>query len=193
MGPGTDIENIVKGCVKGDKKCQEALHKAFYGKMMVICLRYTSDRDEAKDIVQEGFIKVFNSLPKFDFTGSFDTWMRRIFVNTAIDYYRKNKTLLNIIDSNVEVDNLEEFGEEPGSNFIELKNLQKSDILEAVQKLTPVYRTVFNMYAMDGFNHQQIATELNISLGTSKSNYAKAKNNLQKLLMKKLITCNETY
>ncbi len=153
---------------------------------MVVCLRYTDNTDEAKDILQEGFIKVFNSLPKFDFEGSFEGWIRRIMVNTAIDNFRKNKTAVKMFDNNVALENLDTVQDDSDENIISNK-IKASDILEAVQKLSPAYKTVFNLYAIDGFSHQQIADELNISIGTSKSNYSKAKQNLKKILQPKLI------
>jgi RNA polymerase sigma-70 factor, ECF subfamily len=192
MAQNLEIKEIITGCIKGDKKYQEILYKTFYGKMMAICLRYTTDKDEAKDILQEGFLKAFLNLSKFDYSGSFEGWLRRIFVNTSIDYYRKIKTLHKVIDYNAEVEGLNEVTDS-AETLDAYKSIDTKDILDAVQKLTPVYRAVFNMYAIDGFNHQQIAEELNISVGTSKSNYFKAKQNLQKLLMKKLKYQDEIY
>ncbi len=192
MGVEIDIKELINGCINGNRRSQEILHRNYYGKMMGVCLRYMQDKDEAKDVVQEGFIKVYNNLAKYDHSGSFDLWLKRIFVNTAIDFYRKNKTLQNIFNYNVEVEDVQEPIDE-NSSIGTLKMLSTPDILEAVQELTPVYRAVFNMYAIDGYNHHQISEALNINIGTSKSNYSKAKGNLQKILINKLETSNEIY
>ncbi|HET6243135.1 MAG: sigma-70 family RNA polymerase sigma factor [Bacteroidetes bacterium] len=186
MSQDKNIIEIVSGCKNGDKKCQEMLYKMYYGKMMVICLRYTNDSDEAKDILQEGFIKVFNSLSKFDFIGSFEGWLRRIMVNTAIDNFRKNKSAIKLFDTNIQLENIDFVEEDPEENLIS-KKIKTADLLEAIQRLSPAYKTVFNLYAVDGYSHQQIANELNISIGTSKSNYSKAKQNLKKILQLKLV------
>ena len=178
-------EELIEGCINGDRKCQQGIYQMLYGKMMSLCLRYTNDSDEAKDVLQDGFIKVFNNLRKFDFNGSFEGWVRRIIVNTAIDYYRKNKNLYALLDSNSSVEDISPMEEGDAEDSI-YSNIKTSDIITAVQQLSPAYRTVFNLYVMEGYSHQQIADELNISIGTSKSNFSKAKQNLQKILKNKI-------
>lgn len=160
----------------------------FYGKMMSICLRYTNDKDDAKDVLQEGFIKAFGQLEKYNFNGSFEGWIRRIMVNNAIDFYRKNKHVYELLDSDAEIENINvtDDSEELEENVF--RNIKANDIMEAIQTLSPAYRTVFNLYVMEGYTHQQIAEELNINLGTSKSNLAKARFNLQKILKQKFIS-----
>ncbi|MDQ3192651.1 MAG: sigma-70 family RNA polymerase sigma factor [Bacteroidota bacterium] len=192
MSQDKNIVDIVSGCKKGDKKCQEKLYKIFYGKMMVVCSRYTDNTDEAKDILQEGFIKVFNSLHKFDFEGSFEGWVRRIMVNTAIDNFRKNKKVVTLFDNNIPIENLD-YPEDNSSETLISNKIKAADVLEAISKLSPAYKTVFNLYAIDGFSHQQISDELNISVGTSKSNYSKAKQNLKKILQLKLVKDESQY
>jgi RNA polymerase sigma-70 factor, ECF subfamily len=186
-----NIPEIILGCKNGDRKSQEGLYKMYYGKMMGVCLRYTNDPDEAKDVLQDGFIKVFSNITKFDNNGSFEGWVRRIIVNTAIDNFRKSKNPSSLMDHYAQIENLDrpDDGEEEKDSIY--FNIKPEDILAAVQKLSPAYRTVFNLYAIDGFSHQQIAEELKISIGTSKSNYAKAKQNLKKLLQSKLVTEHE--
>lgn len=191
MSKDKNIVEMVSGCVKGDRKSQESLYKMYYGKMMGICMRYADNSDEAKDILQEGFIKVFNSLSKFDFEGSFEGWIKKIMVNTAIDSFRKNKKTIKIFDKNVELENLDQTKEDDYDNSVS-NNIKTAELLEAIQKLTPAYKTVFNLYVIDGYSHQQIANELNISVGTSKSNYSKAKQNLQKFLQNKKLITNES-
>jgi RNA polymerase sigma factor (sigma-70 family) len=177
----TDHE-LVAGCVKQDRPSQEVLYKRFYGKMMGVCMRYAKSRDEARDMAQEGFIKVFGSIRNFAGKGSLEGWVRRIIVNTAIDHLRKNKHEYMIV-STVHAregdipDQLDEADEE---NL--LNTLSEEQILECVQKLSPAYRTVFNLYVMENFSHKEIAEQLNISEGTSKSNLSKARYQLQKQL-----------
>lgn len=184
----TNIDTLIAGCKKGDRKCQQEVYRMFYGKMMSICLRYTNDKDDAKDVLQEGFIKAFSQLDKYNFNGSFEGWIRRIMVNNAIDFYRKNKHVYDLLDSDAEVENINVTDENEEQEENVFKNIKSNDIMEAIQTLTPAYRTVFNLYVMEGYSHQQIADELNINLGTSKSNLAKARFNLQKILKQKFIS-----
>jgi RNA polymerase sigma-70 factor (ECF subfamily) len=154
--------------------------------MMSACLRYISDKDEAQDILQEGFIKVFNNIAKFDFNGSLEGWVRRIIVNTAIDHIRKKKKdIFQVTDHEFIINNYNNEGDETEDENI-YANLKTTEIMDAIKQLSPAYRTVFSMYVIDGFSHQQIADLLNINIGTSKSNLAKARMNLQKILKDKL-------
>tara|TARA_B110000211_G_C14075935_1_gene552045 strand:+ start:2000 stop:2467 length:468 start_codon:yes stop_codon:yes gene_type:complete len=150
---------------------------------MVVCMRYAKDQDEALDMFQEAFIKVFKNLHKFGDKGSFEGWVRRIMVNTSIDHIRKNKkhnqmVELDDVHGSIQV-------EEDESDAL-LENVNFQDMLLLVQKLSPAYKSVFNLYIVDGYTHKEIADLLEISVGTSKSNLAKAKMNLRKLLNKKL-------
>lgn len=161
----------------------------FYGKMMGVCLRYANDSNQAKDILQDGFIKVFRNLERYNFDGSFEGWVRRIMVNTAIDYFRRKRS------SNVllmpDEDDMEGFEEEveEDSHFEfeteESPEFTMQDVVEAMQQLSPAYRAVFNLFVMENRSHQEIAEELDISIGTSKSNFSKAKMNIKKILLKK--------
>ena len=176
------LEKIVKGCIKGDRTSQKVLYERYYSKMMGICYRYAKDGDEAKDLLHDGFLKIFRSLDKYNFSGSLEGWMRRLMINSAIDHYRKFKNIYSLSETNIgetaeEVDNGED---DIYSNF----NTQM--IMEAVQNLSPAYRTVFSLYAIEGYSHKEIAEKLNISIGTSKSNFAKARMNLRKKLEAKL-------
>jgi RNA polymerase sigma-70 factor (ECF subfamily) len=180
------LKEIVNGCVRNDRKCQKVIFEMYYGKMMSACLRYISDKDEAQDILQEGFIKVFNNIAKFDFNGSLEGWVRRIIVNTAIDHIRKKKNdIFQVTDHEFIINNYNKEGDETEDENI-YANLKTTEIMEAIKQLSPAYRTVFSMYVIDGFSHQQIADLLNINIGTSKSNLAKARMNLQKILKDKL-------
>lgn len=180
------LKEIVNGCVRNDRKCQKVIFEMYYGKMMSACLRYISDKDEAQDILQEGFIKVFNNIAKFDFNGSLEGWVRRIIVNTAIDHIRKKKKdIFQVTDHEFIINNYNNEGDETEDENI-YANLKTTEIMDAIKQLSPAYRTVFSMYVIDGFSHQQIADLLNINIGTSKSNLAKARMNLQKILKDKL-------
>jgi RNA polymerase sigma factor (sigma-70 family) len=180
------LKAIVEGCVREERKCQQMIFEMYYGKMMSACLRYISDRDEAQDVLQDGFIKVFNSIAKFDFNGSFEGWVRRIVVNTAIDHIRKKKKdIFQVTDHEFIMNNYTDEKDEKEDESI-YTNLKSQEIMDAVQQLSPAYRTVFSMYVIDGYSHQQIADLLSINIGTSKSNLAKARMNLQKVLKEKL-------
>ncbi len=174
----TELREIVDGCIRGKRKFQKQLFEMFYGKMMAICYRYAKDADAAQDMVQNGFIKVFKKLDVYNFEGSLEGWIRRIMVNTAIDQIRKNKRDPFLIEDEARVKNIEEdvpFSEE--DDF--LTKLKAETAIKAISNLSPAYRTVFNMYVIEGFTHKEIADYLEISEGTSKSNLAKAKQKLR--------------
>ncbi len=181
----TQIKLIIEGCLKKDRRSQEQLFKLFYGKMLPVCLRYIPDRDSAQEALQEGFIKVFDKLNGYDHKGSFEGWIRRIISNTAIDHLRKAKKDPFLSDN----DN--DFKSAASDPMIEqeeivLHELKAELAMEAIQKLSPAYRTVFSMYVLEEYSHKEIAEKLGISEGTSKSNLAKAKMNLQRILNERL-------
>ena len=153
---------------------QHELYDRFAPKMYGVCLRYAANTEEAEDILQESFIKVFKKIASFRKEGSFEGWIRRIFVNTAIEHYRKKIYLQPITEH-------EESTVEGGYLSV-LDNLAEKDIISLVQQLSPGYRTVFNMYVVEGYSHKQIAEQLGISEGTSKSQLSRAKQILQDLV-----------
>ncbi|MFT6243625.1 MAG: RNA polymerase sigma-70 factor (ECF subfamily) [Salibacteraceae bacterium] len=178
------LKELISGCIKNDRRSQEELFKLFYGKMLGVCMRYARDRDTAEEMLQEGFIKIFDKLEAFDYKGSFEGWMRRIVSNTAIDNIRKSKK------NPLLTDNDEDFKLGGSDPMVENEELQfvglKAEIaLEAIQNLSPAYRAVFNLYVMEEYTHKEIAEILGISEGTSKSNLSKAKMNLQRTLKEK--------
>lgn len=177
------LKRIVKGCIKGDRTSQKVLYERYYSKMMVICYRYAKDGDEAKDLLHDGFLKIFRSLHKYNFNGSLEGWMRRLMINSAIDHYRKFKNIYSLSESNI--NQLEGSTEDEDDDNI-YENFNTRMIMEAVQNLSPAYRTVFSLYAIEGYSHKEIAEKLDISIGTSKSNFAKARMNLRKQLEKKI-------
>ncbi len=179
MENNNELREIVDGCIRGKRAYQKKLFEMFYGKMMGICYRYAKDKDEAQDMVQNGFIKVFKKLDVYNFDGSLEGWIRRIMVNTAIDQIRKNKREPFLMDDETRVQNEEEeipFAEEEMEFDTKLK---AETAIKAISELSPAYRTVFNMYVMEGFTHKEVAKYLGISEGTSKSNLAKAKQKLR--------------
>lgn len=183
------IQELVRGCIENDRKSQRLLYEMFYGKMMGVCLRYANDSSQAKDILQDGFIKVFRNLERYNFSGSFEGWVRRIMVNTAIDYFRKSRSshvLLLPDEEGIEgaEDQTEEIEFE--INPTEEPEFTMQDVISAMQELSPAYRAVFNLFVMENRSHQDIAEELNISVGTSKSNFSKAKANIRKILTEKV-------
>ncbi|MEW6468827.1 MAG: RNA polymerase sigma factor [Bacteroidota bacterium] len=177
-----DEQEIIKGCLRNDRNCQKKLYERFYSKMLVVCLRYAKNRDEAKDMLQEGMLKVFDNLKHFGNKGSFEGWIRRIITNCAIDHLRKNKHEYLIVNTVYASEvNHGQLDEEVTDDDI-IFSLKPEDVMRAVQQLTPAYRTVFNLYVMEELSHKEIAEMLDISEGTSKSNLAKAKFNLRKNL-----------
>lgn len=180
------LKIIIEGCVRNERMAQEQLFKLFYGKMLSVCLRYTVDHDSAQEILQDGFIKVFEKLDSFDFKGSFEGWVRRIIANTAIDAIRKSKKMPYLSENGSEfISETENPMEEAEiQNFRELK---AEVAMQAIQHLSPAYRTVFNLYVLEEYTHKEISEMLGISEGTSKSNLAKAKQNLQRIIETKLI------
>lgn len=179
--------DLIDGCLGGERRSQERIYELFYGRMMAVCLRYTKNTDQAKDILQDGFIKVFNSITKFNRAGSFEGWIRRIMVNTAIDHFRRTKNSYLLLG---EDRSIEDFGDEDEEDVLaddgpeEEFEVKPADVINAMQKLSPAYRTVFNLYVFEELTHKEIADMLGINVGTSKSNLAKAKMNLKKLLSK---------
>jgi len=174
--------DIIKGCLKNDRASQKALYEQYYSKMLGVCLRYSKSSDEAKDVLHEGFMKVFDGLKNFKSSGSFEGWIRRIMVNTSIDHLRKNKQNYLIVSTVYANEKASNVAEEINDDELAL-HIDKEEILRAVQELTPAYRTVFNLYVIEEYTHKEIAELLDISEGTSKSNLSKAKFNLRKNLM----------
>jgi len=166
------LDKIIKGCVSNDNSAREQLYKMFSGVLYGVCLRYGKNVDDAKDIMQEGFIKIFQKIGQYKRLGSFEGWMKRIMINCALEKYR-NMYYLNEFDDSY---NLKE------NLVIEsgFDNLTEQELMGLVQRLPSKYRMVFNMYALEGYSHKEISEILNISEGTSKSNLSRARAILQK-------------
>lgn len=180
------LKAIIDGCLQNNRRSQEELFKLFYGKMLSVCMRYTNDKDNAQEILQEGFIKIFEKLGAFDYKGSFEGWIRRIIANTAIDSIRKSKKDPYLSDKDEDFKlGAEDLMEE--REKMESIDLKAEVAMEAIQKLSPAYRAVFNLYVLEDYSHKEIGEILGISEGTSKSNLAKARMNLQKILSDKFM------
>lgn len=190
MGQITDeLKNIIVGCIEKKPKAQEQLFKMFYGRMMSVCLRYMGDHEQAQDVLQDGFIKLFDKIDRYNFEGSFEGWVRRMFVNTAIDAHRKKKRDPFKMDDDSRV--AEEFTDEFGDEALEITSLKAEIAMEAIGNLSPAYRAVFNLYVIENYTHKEIGEILGISEGTSKSNLAKAKGKLKLLLEDKFQKMDE--
>lgn len=168
--------DLIQGCLEGKRRMQAELYARFSPRMYAVCLRYAGNSAEAEDILQEGFIKVYKKLDSFRSEGSFEGWIRRIFVNTAIEHFRRKRYLQPVTEK--EENTIE------GKYFSILDELAEKDILALVQELSPGYRTVFNLYVVEGYTHKEIADMMGISEGTSKSQLSRAKVILQDMVKK---------
>ncbi len=168
----TQLEEIIYKCREENNGAQTALYRLFSSKMYGVCLRYARDSSEAEDILQEGFLRVFTKIRQFEFKGSFEGWMRRIMVNTALEKFRKNDRLYPV----------EEMSIYEATNWVDetISSITADDLLRIIQELPPRYRMVFNLYAIEGYSHLEIGEMMNISEGTSKSNLSRARIILQK-------------
>jgi RNA polymerase sigma-70 factor (ECF subfamily) len=170
----SDLE-LVQGCKKNKRKYQELLYRKYAKKMYGICLSYAKDRTMAQDMLQDGFVKVFGKIKTFRSEGSLEGWIRRIITNTALDYLRQKTRQFEFIDENQEV-------EEKKIDVNILEKINSDEILEKVAQLPNGARTVFNLYAVEGFSHKEIAKKLDITEGTSKSQYKRARAMLKDLI-----------
>jgi RNA polymerase sigma factor (sigma-70 family) len=179
----TPESDLISGCIDGNRRMQEELYRRFSPRMYAVCLRYASSSEEAEDILQEGFIKIFKKLGSFRSEGSFEGWIRRVFVNTAIEHFRRRRYLQPVTEK--EENTIE------GKYLSVLDELAEKDILDLVRQLSPGYRTVFNMYVVEGYTHKEIGDMLGISEGTSKSQLSRAKVILQEMVKTFLEQQNE--
>ena len=166
---------LIKGCVQNDENCQRMLFEQYAGKMMTICLRYACDRPEAEDILQESFIKIFSHVHQYKFEGSFEGWMKRIVVNSALKAIQKKKT--RFIDINNHDSVL------PQTDSYALSNLTEDELIKLISDLPEGYRIVFNLYVLEGYSHDEIAEMLGIQAATSRSQLVKARKMLQKQIL----------
>ena len=162
------LNNIIKACLRGESRAQAQLYEMYAGRLFALCLRYANNEDEAKDILQEGFIKIFDKLQQYKNKGSLEGWMRKIIVNTALEKIRRENRFVLVEDETM-MEN-EQYKYEHV-----LEELGEKELLEMIQELSVQYRMVFNLYAIEGYSHKEISKKLNISEGTSKSNLSRAR------------------
>ena len=167
-----DLNKIIQDCASGDARAQETLYRMFAPKMFGVCLRYAKDSAEAEDNLQEGFVKVFTKIKNFRFEGSLEGWIRRIMVNISLEKFRKSNLLYP-------VENIGIYDSQKMSEDI-IDKITADELLQLIQELSPRYRMVFNLYVLEGMNHQEISEKMGISTGTTKSNLARARDILKR-------------
>lgn len=172
-----NLEQLIEDCMSGVRTAQNRMYDLFAPRMLPVCLRYAGDREEAEEILQEGFIKVFGHLSQFRREGSFEGWIRRIMVNVALQRFREKARMYPVVA-------IKEDAPEPAARSEAYSRLGYKDLLALVQKLPPAYRLVFNLYVFEGMKHKEIAEKLKITEGTSKSNLYDARLILQREVMK---------
>ncbi len=170
------LHKVIRGCQENQPEAQRELYELFKTKMFGTCLRYAGNYDDAQDILQEGFIKVFEKIHQFGFKGAFEGWIRKVMVNTALEKYRVHYRHVPVEDLPVQPDVEEDHDVS--------SDIDANELVRLVQELSPKYRVVFNLYAIEGFTHKEIAELLNISEGTSKSNLSRARTILQEKVNK---------
>lgn len=170
-----ELKNIINECASGNVRAQEKLYRMLAPKMFGVCLRYSKDRTEAEDNLQEGFVKVFSNIKSFRHEGSFEGWVRRIMVNVSLSKFRKQHVLYPVED-------IGKYDSVQISDDI-LAKIGAEDLLGLIQQLPPRYRMVFNLYVMEGLNHREISEAMEISVGTSKSNLARARDILKRKVL----------
>ncbi len=170
-------DEIIDGCLKNDRKMQKVLYDRYASKLYALCLRYAHDRAEADDILQEGFVKIFFKIHQFSRQHSFDGWLKRVIINTAITHYHQNVKHYYQKD----IDEIQE-SDISGTNEVLESEYSAEELLTVVQSLSTGYRTVFNLYAVEGYKHKEIAEMLKIDETTSKSQYHRAKKIIQERL-----------
>lgn len=175
--PNESPEELLQKSVRGDRKSQEKLYRQFYGFAMSVCVRYTQSRDEALEIVNDSFLKVFTKGDQYDSKYPFKAWFRRIIVNTALDFYRSQQ-------KHYFHENIEEAYEVSSNDSSPLSQLNHEEIIMLIQRLPSGYKMVFNLFVIDGFSHEEISNQLGISVGTSKSNLSRAREALRKMILK---------
>ncbi|WP_448103411.1 RNA polymerase sigma factor [Pedobacter panaciterrae] len=170
------INELLEGCKAGNRKMQEALYRQTAPKMLVVCMRYAKDKMEAEDVLQMGYIKIFQKINEYRGDGAFEGWIRKVMVNTAIESYRKNLRTMNVVP-------IEDAYDQPSTGF-DFSRLGMQDLLKVIQKLADGYRLVFNMYIIEGYSHKEIAETLGISEGASKSQLSRARAILKEEIIK---------
>jgi RNA polymerase sigma factor (sigma-70 family) len=180
-----ELSDLLRGCLVNDREAQRKLYTLFFGYGMSVCVRYSKDSEEAKEVLNDGFMKVFSRLKQYNPEKSFKGWLRRIMINTALDSYRHNLKHYHSQD-------LESITPIADSGDV-VSHLNAEYLMSLVQTLSPAYRTVFNLFAIDGYTHEEIGEMLGISPGTSKSNLSKARARLRVILQRNRVDEFEQY
>ncbi len=173
------LQTIWNGCLSNDRKSQEQLYRLLAPRMLAVCMRYATDKDEAQDILQEGFIKMFRNMKNYRGEGSLEGWIRRIMVHCAISRYRKLKPMVLVDDFAAE-----EAAAIPVISSYNDNGLEAKDLMKLVQKLPKTYRSVFNMYAIEGYSHQEIGSSLGMSELLSRTTLHRARTLLKDMVAK---------
>ena len=171
---GEELYRLLHACRKGNARSQDQLYRMYYSYAMGICLRYSHTHEEAVEMLNDGFVKIFTKLHQYTPGLSFKGWLRKVMINAAIDYYRRHEKHHHQVDIS--------FARHLTERAVALDQLSTQEILQAVQQLPPSYRIVFNLYVIEGYKHEEISRQLSISVGTSKSNLSIARTKLQKIL-----------
>ena len=166
---------LIQACLRNDRNAQRKLYNAYAGRMLVVCVRYVQNQAEAEDILQEAFIKIFQNLDKFRAESTLGAWIKRIVVNTAINQIRSQQHFQNM-------DDVQEYEDQVSDNQSGIEGIQFQELIGMIQKLPKGCRAVFNLFAIEGYKHHEIAEMLNITEGTSKSQYSRARVILQGIL-----------
>ena len=181
---------IIRGCIKYDRNAQKALYELYYATMMGVCLRFSKNTEEAKTILKEGFLKVFHTIASLNSILPSESWIRTIIINTAIEYLRRNRQEYLIVSTVNAYEKTEGYKEETISDDELLNRLGTEDIIKALQRLTPAYRIVFNLYFIEKLSTKEIGEKLGINEDTAKTNLSKARFNMKKFLIQTLRTFN---
>lgn len=168
-------QQLISGCQNGDRRAQKQLYEAFSGKMMGVCLRYCKDRETARDLLHDGFLKVYSHIVDYEGKGSFEGWIRRIMINTALEHIRRQN------DEGFRL-NIEEAYTLSNGDLSILDKMQVEELIKLIQKLPNIYRTVFNLFVVEGYSHKEIADEMNITESSSRVYLTRAKQSLQEML-----------
>lgn len=172
-----DELQLIDGCKEGKRECQKHLYEKYARVMFGLCMRYTSDTDTAQDLLQDGFIKIFSSIDSFSGKGSFEGWMKKIFINLALQNIRKEKSLVHTED----IQNIPDIEDDSISE--NAYDISEEELMKMIQELPKGYRMVFNLYAIEELSHKEIAQMLNIAEGTSRSQYIRARQLLQERIL----------
>ena len=171
-----DEKQLIDGCVNGNRKAQKALYDKYSNRMMAVCLRYVKDMEDARDLLQDGFVKLFSNLHQYMGEGSFDGWVRKIFVNCALERLRQQDILKN-------ADDIYDTDYADIQDESTVSSLSAEEIMAYVRSLPDGFRTVFNMFAIEGYSHKEIGNMLHITESTSRSQYMRARKMLQKMML----------